>query len=225
MKTLACFSTIVGVLSTLALSACGSAPTAIVHQSGVVQAQTAKNQREANGAIFQSASYRPLFEDVKARMVGDVLTITISENTSATKAAGASGSKAGSAAFAAPSIFGVPSSTTAKASLSTTASSKFDEKGAETASNSFSGTIAATVIEVLPNGNLLVSGEKQIAFNKGAEYVRFSGVVNPRTITAANQVSSTQVAEARFEYRSTSHIDMAEASSMLTRFFLSVLPF
>ncbi|MBC3875004.1 flagellar basal body L-ring protein FlgH [Undibacterium flavidum] len=217
--------TIILLASLIALSACGTAPPAIVHQSGIVQAQSAKNQREANGAIFQAASYRPLFEDVKARMVGDVLTITISENTSATKAAGASGSKAGSAAFAAPTIFGVPSSTTAKASISTTASSKFDEKGAETASNSFSGTIAATVIEVLPNGNLLVSGEKQIAFNKGAEFVRFSGVVNPRTITAANQVSSTQVAEARFEYRSTSHVDFTEVSSMLTRFFLSVLPF
>lgn len=222
MKTL---NAIILLASTMGLCACGTAPQAIVHQSGLVQAQSAKNQREANGAIFQAASYRPLFEDVKARMVGDVLTIAISENTSATKAAGASGSKAGSAAFAAPTIFGIPSATTAKAAISTSASTKFDEKGAETASNSFSGTIAATVIEVLPNGNLLVSGEKQIAFNKGAEYVRFSGVVNPRTITAANQVSSTQVAEARFEYRSTSHLDFAEVSSLLTRFFLSVLPF
>ena len=76
-----------------------------------------------------------------------------------------------------------------------------------------------TVVDVLPNGNLLVSGEKQIAFNKGAEYVRFSGVVNPQTITAANTVSSTQVAEARFEYRSTSRVDLAEANSLLTRFF------
>jgi len=207
------------------LHACAMTPTAISHQSGIVHAQTAKNQREANGAIFQSASYRPLFEDVKARLIGDVLTISISENTSATKAAGASGSKSGSAAFAAPTILGIPASTTAKASISTSASTKFDEKGAETASNSFSGTIAATVIDVLPNGNLLVSGEKQIAFNKGAEFVRFSGVVNPQTITAANSVSSTQVADARFEYRSTSRVDFAEVNSLLTRFFLSFLPF
>jgi flagellar L-ring protein precursor FlgH len=207
------------------MTGCGTVPPAIVHQSGVVHSQTAKNQREANGAIFQSASYRPLFEDVKARLIGDVLTISISENTSATKAAGASGSKSGAASFAAPTILGIPASTTAKASVSTTASTKFDEKGAETASNSFTGTIAATVIDVLPNGNLLVSGEKQIAFNKGAEYVRFSGVVNPQTITAANSVSSTQVADARFEYRSTSRVDLAEVNSLLTRFFLSFLPF
>lgn len=222
MKTLKLSSLII-LLSTI--YGCSTTPPAIVHQSGVVHSQSAKNQREANGAIFQAASYRPLFEDVKARMVGDVLTIAISENTSATKAAGASGSKSGSAAFAAPTILGIPATTAAKASISTSASTKFDEKGAETASNSFTGTIAATVIEVLPNGNLLVSGEKQIAFNKGAEFVRFSGVVNPQTITAANQVSSTQVADARFEYRSTSRVDLAEVNSLLTRFFLSVLPF
>lgn len=222
MKTLKLPSLIIFLSS---IYGCSTTPPAIVHQSGVVHSQSAKNQREANGAIFQAASYRPLFEDVKARMVGDVLTIAISENTSATKAAGASGSKSGSAAFAAPTILGIPATTTAKASISTSASTKFDEKGAETASNSFTGTIAATVIEVLPNGNLLVSGEKQIAFNKGAEFVRFSGVVNPQTITAANQVSSTQVADARFEYRSTSRVDLAEVNSLLTRFFLSVLPF
>lgn len=222
MKTLKLPSLIIFLSS---IYGCSTTPPAIVHQSGVVHSQSAKNQREANGAIFQAASYRPLFEDVKARMVGDVLTIAISENTSATKAAGASGSKSGSAVFAAPTILGIPATTTAKASISTSASTKFDEKGAETASNSFTGTIAATVIEVLPNGNLLVSGEKQIAFNKGAEFVRFSGVVNPQTITAANQVSSTQVADARFEYRSTSRVDLAEVNSLLTRFFLSVLPF
>jgi flagellar L-ring protein precursor FlgH len=219
------FRFIFAFISLALLAGCGTTPPAISHQSGVVHAQTAKNQREANGAIFQTASYRPLFEDVKARLIGDVLIVAISENTSATKAAGASGSKSGSAAFAAPTIFGIPVTTTAKASISTSASTKFDEKGAETASNSFSGTIAATVIDVLPNGNLLVSGEKQIAFNKGAEYVRFSGVVNPQTITAANSVSSTQVADARFEYRSTSRVDLAEVNSLLTRFFLSFLPF
>jgi flagellar L-ring protein precursor FlgH len=207
------------------LSGCAVTPTPIIHQTGMVQSQTAKNQKEINGAIFQASTYRPLFEDNKARLIGDVLTISISENTSATKAAGASGSKSGNASFAAPTLFGIPTSTTAKASISTSASSKFDEKGAETASNSFTGTLAVTVIDVLANGNLLVSGEKQIAFNKGSEFVRFSGVVNPNTIQAGNTVSSTQVADAKFEYRSTTHVDVAEANSLLTRFFLSFLPF
>ncbi|CAN5849117.1 flagellar basal body L-ring protein FlgH [soil metagenome] len=206
------------------LSACAVTPPPIVHQPMTIQPQSAKPQREVNGAIFQSASYRPLFEDAKARMVGDVMTVSISEKTSAGKAAATSGGKSGSTSFSAPTVLGIPAATLARASISTSASSKFDEKGAETASNSFTGTIAVTVIEVLSNGNLLVSGEKQIAFDKGAEFVRFSGVVNPLTITAGNLVASTQVADARFEYRSTSHVDVAEMNSLLTRFFLSFLP-
>lgn len=177
-----------------------------------------------NGAIFQTASYRPLFEDARARLVGDTLTISISENTSAGKTAASSGSKTGSVSIAAPSLLGLPSSVTSRLSASSTGSNQYSDKGAQTSSNSFTGVIAVTVINVLSNGNLLVSGEKQLGFDKGAEYVRFSGVVNPRTIAAGNVVASTQVADARFEYRSTTQVDKAELNSMLNRFFLSFVP-
>lgn len=208
----------------LHLAGCAFTPSPIVQQPMAVNSQSAKAQRETNGAIFQSASYRPLFEDVKGRLVGDILTIAISENTSAGKAAANSGSKSGGASFAAPLVLGIPAATLGKAGISTTSSTKFDEKGAATASNTFTGTIAVTVIDVLPNGNLVVSGEKQIALDKGSEFVRFSGIVNPQTVTAGNVVPSTQVANARFEYRSTSHVDLAEVNSLLTRFFLSFIP-
>ena len=208
----------------LSLAGCAFTPSPIVQQPMVVNSQSAKAQRETNGAIFQASSYRPLFEDVKGRLVGDILTIAISENTSAGKAAANSGSKSGSAAFAAPVVLGLPAATLGKAGISTTSATKFDEKGAASASNTFTGTIAVTVIDVLPNGNLVVSGEKQIAFDKGNEFVRFSGIVNPQTVTAGNVVASTQVANARFEYRSTSHVDLAEVNSLLTRFFLSFIP-
>ncbi len=208
----------------LTLTGCAFTPSPIVHQPMAVHSPTAKPQREMNGAIFQSSSYRPLFEDVKGRLVGDILTIAISENTSAGKAAANSGSKSGAASFAAPIVLGIPAATLGKAGISTTSATNFAEKGAASASNTFTGTIAVTVIDVLPNGNLVVSGEKQIAFDKGDEYVRFSGVVNPQTVTAGNIVASTQVANARFEYRSTSHIDLAEVNSLLTRFFLSFIP-
>ncbi|MFZ6862491.1 flagellar basal body L-ring protein FlgH [Undibacterium sp. Ji67W] len=206
------------------LTACSVAPPTIVHQPTSVLPQTTKPQRELNGAIFQTASYRPLYEDVKARMVGDVLTINLSEKTSAGKTSASSGSKTGAISYATPTIFGLPGTTAAQGGLKVTTGNKFGEAGAESSSNNFSGTITVTVIDVLANGNLLVSGEKQLAFDKGAEFVRFSGVVNPQTIAAGNAVSSTQVADARLEYRSTSHVDKAEANSMLTRFFLSFLP-
>jgi flagellar L-ring protein precursor FlgH len=84
--------------------------------------------------------------------------------------------------------------------------------------------LTVTVIEVLPNGNLLVSGEKQIGLKEGEEFVRFSGVVNPITITASNTVTSTQVADARIEYKSNGFLDSAQVMGWLGRFFLTFLP-
>ena len=82
-----------------------------------------------------------------------------------------------------------------------------------------------TVIDVYPNGNLLVSGEKQIAMSQGTEFIRFSGVVDPAHIRVGNTVRSTQVADARIEYRANGYIDEAQTMGWLGRFFNNVLPF
>jgi flagellar L-ring protein precursor FlgH len=99
-----------------------------------------------------------------------------------------------------------------------------DAKSDSSASNTFSGTIGVTVVDVLENGNLVVSGEKQVSFDKGVEFIRFSGVVNPDMITTGNTVLSTQVADARVEYRTNSRIDAAELMSSMSRFFYSLVP-
>jgi flagellar L-ring protein precursor FlgH len=100
----------------------------------------------------------------------------------------------------------------------------FEGKGATGTDNEFNGTITVTVIEVLPNGNLLVSGEKQVGINQNVETLRFSGVVNPATVLPGNLVSSTQIADARLEVRGRGDIDRAQTTGWLTRFFLSFLP-
>jgi len=82
-----------------------------------------------------------------------------------------------------------------------------------------------TVIDVYPNGNLLVSGEKRVAINQGDEFIRFSGVVNPMHVTSANAVNSTQVADARIEYKGSGYIDDAQQMGWLTRFFQVISPF
>ncbi len=211
-------------LMALGLAGCSTVPESIVHQPAATRPQMPAAVAPTNGAIFQSAAYRPMFEDRRARMAGDMLTIAISERTSAGKTAANSTSKTGSVEFSAPTLFGVPATTTAKTALAAGGENSFEDKGSASSSNTFSGTITTTVVEVLPNGNLVVSGEKQIAFDKGVEYVRFSGIVNPDNITTGNVVSSTQVAEARVEYRTNSRIDKAEMMSQLTRFFLSLIP-
>ncbi|MCP1366799.1 flagellar basal body L-ring protein FlgH, partial [Halomonas sp. BBD48] len=101
----------------------------------------------------------------------------------------------------------------------------FSGSGGAAASNTFTGTITVTVMDVLYNGNLRVRGEKQIIINQGTEFIRFSGVVNPRTITALNTVPSTLVADARIEYVGNGYINEAQTMGWLQRFFLNVSPF
>jgi flagellar L-ring protein precursor FlgH len=78
---------------------------------------------------------------------------------------------------------------------------------------------------VYPNGNLLVSGEKQVTINQGTEFIRFSGVVNPINVGALNSVSSTRVADARIEYKGRGYLSEAQTMGWLQRFFLSASPF
>lgn len=203
---------------------CATVPDTIVQHPASTRPQVAAPVPPNNGAIFQASAYRPIFEDRRARLVGDMVTIAINERTSAGKSAANSVSKSGSVEFGAPTLFGVPATTTAKLGLAAESANKFEDKGSASSSNTFTGTISVTVVEVLPNGNLVVAGEKQVALDKGVEYVRFSGIVNPDNLTTGNVVSSTQVADARVEYRTNSRIDRAEMMSQLTRFFLSILP-
>jgi flagellar L-ring protein precursor FlgH len=203
----------------LTMSACAMTPTTVTQ--GPLTAKPAPVQPVAanSGAIYNAAGFRPLFEDRRPRSIGDILTITIAENTSATKATGSSGSKKGSANSSISSLFGhnVPA-----ASFAGSTDNSNEDKDAANASNVFTGAITVTVVEVLANGNLVVSGEKQISLDKGTEFVRLSGVVNPDFVGAGNTISSNKVADARVEYRTNSKIDAALVTSALARFFLSI---
>lgn len=205
--------------SVLLINGCSFTPTTVVQQPLTARASATPPANPNSGTIFNSRAYRPMFEDRKARFVGDIVTINIRENTSATKAAGSSGGKEGDISTSVTSIFG---KAFPKATVDASGESSYEDSAAANASNVFSGSITTTVIEVLPNNYLVVSGEKQISLDKGTEFVRFSGVVNPDTITIGNFVSSTNVADARVEYRTSSKIDAAEIANTLSRFFLSI---
>ena len=181
--------------------------------------------------IFQSAQpinygYQPLFEDRRPRNIGDTLTIVLQENVSASKSSSANASRDGKTNFGFDTVprylqglFG-----NARADVEASGGNTFNGKGGANASNTFSGTLTVTVDQVLVNGNLHVVGEKQIAINQGTEFIRFSGVVNPRTISGSNTVPSTQVADARIEYVGNGYINEAQNMGWLQRFFLNLSP-
>ena len=185
-------------------------------------------QPVANGAIYQPTAYGnyPLFEDRRPRNVGDIVTVIIQERTNAAKNVATASNRSGSASLGldmVPDFF--PPGLGPQQSFDMNGGNAAEGTGSSRADNTFNGTLTTTVIGVLPNGNLQIAGEKQIAINRGSEHIRFAGVVDPRSITGSNTVSSTQVADARIEFRSKGRMDEVQTMGWLQRFFLNISPF
>lgn len=215
MRKLTCLS-LLGMM----LLAVGCTPTSKIKAPLTVRPVVQRPVIIDNGSIFQAGASRPLFEDRRARGVGDVLTITIAEATTATEKSSTNAASSGSLNLSMPTL---PQNAgwTATGSNAVKSGSSSDNAG----NNAFTGTITVTVIEVLENGNLLVTGEKLVTVKYANEYVRFYGVVNPSTISASNTVLSTQVADMRIEYKNANNIDSAAVATMFSRIFLAILPF
>ncbi len=181
-----------------------------------------------NGSIYQPTAYGnyPLFEDRRPRNIGDIVTVVIQERTNAQKSVGTSTERSSGATLgwgAVPSI--LPGNVSPDQDFNVSGSNTMDGTGSTRANNLFTGTLTTTVVGVLPNGNLQIAGDKQIAINRGSEYLRFSGVVDPRSISGNNTVASTQVADAKIEFRSKGVMDEVQTMGWLQRFFLNVSPF
>ncbi|MBY0455550.1 MAG: flagellar basal body L-ring protein FlgH [Burkholderiaceae bacterium] len=180
----------------------------------------------ATGGLFQSARYRPSFEDRRARMVGDSVTVQIVEKITAKQTSSStvdreSEIKGGITAL--PFMNGT--TLTNKTKVGASATNNFSGKGGTESANTFTGSITTTVIDVLPNGHLVVSGEKQIGVNQNVDVLRFSGTVDPNMMQPGSVVNSTQVANVRIESRGRGAQAEVQTMGWLGRFFNSVSPF
>lgn len=227
------------ILMLALLAGCNTDPSTSIAQPMTARPTPPVQNAQRDGSIYQVADARPLFEDRRARFVGDTLTVNIVERSSATKSIDESNERTGSVdvSVPTPTVLGltpkriprnIPGFTRgANLDTSVTADSDISYESSESNQNrnNISGTITVTVIEVLPNGNLIVSGEKQLAINQNTEFIRLSGVVNPININAANAISSTQLADARIESKGKQRMDASQIISLMSRFFISLVPF
>ena len=222
-RQILCFPLLAGVL----LSSGCMAPTAKPDDPyyAPVLPRTPLPAAQNNGSIYQAANSRPLFEDRRARFVGDTITVKITENPRATKSASNTLDRTGTQTGQITSFAGLPVAGLSGLSLNGTSTTSFSGKGEAANNATFSGNITVTVIDVLPNGNLLVSGEKQISIGAEQEFVRVSGVVNPAFVDFSNSVESAKIADARIEYKSSGQLADGQVMGWLARFFLSFLPF
>jgi flagellar L-ring protein FlgH len=178
----------------------------------------------SNGAIFQAAQYRPLFEDYRARHRGDTLRVEIVEKIVASQKSTSSVDKTGNLDAKVSAMPGINPTQFARASASGTSTNSFAGKGATESSNDFFGSISVIVTEVLPNGHLLIAGEKQIGVNSNVDVLRFSGQVDPLMILPGNTIQSVQIANVRVEHRGRGQQADAQTIGWLSRFFLNILP-
>ena len=207
-----------------AVSACQATPDPWPAQPVVVAPPAAA----ANGAIYQPGRDVSLFANATARNVGDLLTIRLAERTRAVKSATTSTSKSTSARVAAPIVAGRPVTVDGVPILETELGSEhaFDGQGDSAQSNQLDGSITVTVVGRLPNGNLLVRGQKWLMLNQGKEFVRIEGVVRAIDVEPDNSLPSWKVADARIAYGGRGALADANSMGWLARFFQSpVMPF
>lgn len=216
-------------IASAACVACGSLPQTVsvdFAEPDAMQTITAAPRPQAtNGSLFQKASYRPSFEDVRARAIGDTVTIQIVERVTASQVSSSTANRTTSGSSSVSAFPILSAVQLAKLSVGSQSANDFSGEGATQSANTFAGTITATVVDVLPNGHLVVRGEKQIGVNQNVDVLRFSGTVDPRVVQAGSIVNSNQVANARMESKGRGAQAEAQTVGLLTRFFFSFLPF
>jgi flagellar L-ring protein precursor FlgH len=213
-----------GLLSACGLmSACGLLPARQHRPDPVVARVLPPPTPRTDGAIYQAGQQMELFADLKARRVGDVLTIRLTESTNASKSAATKTAKTTAVNNTGPTIFGKTITAAGVPILTTTmnGADSFDGSGSSTQGNSLAGSLTVTVMEVESNGNLVIQGEKTLKLNQGDEFVRLSGVVRRADIATDNTVTSDKIADAHISYSGRGVIDSANRVGWLARFFNS----
>ena len=178
-----------------------------------------------DGAIYRANTDVRLFEDFKASRVGDILTVKLVERTNASKNSATSTAKSSEVALPSPTLGGINPPTANGWEIlnnSMTGETVFDGSGSSSQSNSLVGDITVTVTDRLPNGNLIIRGEKWVTLNQGREFIRLSGIVRPRDIGTDNTLASTRIANANITYSSKGVLADANRMGWLSRFFNSV---
>jgi flagellar L-ring protein precursor FlgH len=177
----------------------------------------------APGTIYNAAAGYDLFSDLRARNVGDILTVLLVERTDASKESSTSTARGSSVDTGLPTFAGRPITSGGTPILNNELSSDttFDGAADSSQSNRLDGSITVSVAERLPNGNLLVRGEKLITINQGEEFIRLEGIIRPVDIGPQNTVESTKVADAAITYSGRGNLQATNRPGWLTRFFNS----
>lgn len=209
------------IVSSLMLSACETMPDRDPEYAPV-RPEALRPPMQTSGSIYQANYDMRLFEDHIARRIGDIITVLFDERMQARKGADLSVDKDTDISITVPKLYGMDPSIALGDALTNEVVAKRNLKGEGEAnqSNSLTGSITVSVVEVLPNGNLRVRGEKRVALNQGNEYIRVAGLVRILDIDASNQIYSSQLADATIMYTGDGVIADASRPGWFSRTFM-----
>ena len=176
-----------------------------------------------SGSLFKKNYVNNIYSDSKAHRTGDIISVILSESTQANKNAKTELKKENNTALdTLVGLGGAPvtvNGNTIEFGINQNTKFKGDSKADQ--GNSLRGDISVHVLKVLPNGNLMIRGEKWLTLNNGDEYIRLTGVIRPKDINSNNTILSTKVANARIQYAGTGSFADANEQGWLTKFFNS----
>ncbi|WP_419148792.1 flagellar basal body L-ring protein FlgH [Pseudoalteromonas 'SMAR'] len=187
-----------------------------------------QSQMVATGSLFNTQFSNDLYADKKALRVGDIITVVLRETTQATKAANSTLEK--DSEVSVDPLIGLGGNAinigNDAIQFSSGSASSFEGDSQANQSNSLFGNISVNVTRVLPNGNLVIRGEKWLTLNTGEEFIRLEGLVRPQDVKADNTVESNRVANARIQYSGKGDQQEVQSAGWLTSFFMSaIMPF
>ncbi len=194
-----------------------------------------KPPKVEEGSLWSEERGMSLFTDFRARRVGDTVTIRIVEDPQASLEANTKTSRASSVdaklkflgymQYLAEKNARLAQNPGGEALISSSMNTAFDGKGTSDREGHISAYITAMVVKVLPNGNLYISGKREIKVNNELQYLTISGIVRPEDVSTSNEVASTFVADARIAYSGVGSVSDKQSPGWLGRVLDHVWPF
>ncbi|MDW8002887.1 MAG: flagellar basal body L-ring protein FlgH [Deltaproteobacteria bacterium] len=200
---------------------------------GVFFAKGPKTHEETSpGSLWKEDSYmNNFFTDQRAKAVGDIITVRIVEVSQASEKASTDTTRSSSISAGIPNLLGLEVNPQARIFsnpgklISANTQNEFAGEGETRRTGSLSATITAKVIEVLPNGNLVIEGKREIFINAEKKEIKLQGIVRPKDIAADNSILSTQIADAKIIYSGLGVISEKLRPGWAARLFDVIWPF
>lgn len=226
------------------LTACGGKQSGVVsgdlpfagYKKELEDYERSRAAQKPQASLWADAgSHGTVFLDYKARLVGDVVIVRIVESATASNSNNTSAGKTANYSASVDSLFGLPldmgmtnflgSGNAFDPSIGATTNNSWSGRGTKGKADSISATIAARVVEVLPSGNLLIEGQREIVVDQEKQTITIRGIIRPKDIDASNMVASSNIADAQISYSGDGVLTDANRKGWLATFVDWVWPF